>query len=99
MKIAIAYTNTQGEQFWHNLNMPDGATVMDAIERSNVLKKFPEISLDKQKIGIYSKMVSLDTVLTEGDRVEIYRPITCDPKMVKRKAKAGAEADADASTD
>jgi len=97
MKIGIAYALPQ-RQVWFDINLPDGATIKDAIERSGILKQFPEIDLEKQKVGIYGKVSKLDAVLNDGDRVEIYRPITCDPKTVPRKARSGdaatgAEAD------
>lgn len=88
MKIGIAYALPQ-RQAWLNVEMPDGATIKDAIERSGILKQFPEINLEQQKVGVFGKASKLDAVLNDGDRVEIYRPIICDPKTVPRKAKAG----------
>ena len=88
MKIGIAYAQPQ-RQIWFDIELPEGATIQDAIERSGILKQFPEINLETQKVGIYAKLSKLDAVLSDGDRVEIYRPITCDPKTVPRKAKAG----------
>ena len=88
MKIGIAYALPK-RQVWFDVELPDGATIQDAIDRSGILKQFPDINLEKQKVGIYSKLSKLDAVLSDGDRVEIYRPITCDPKTVPRKAKAG----------
>ncbi len=93
MKVGVAYA-TASRQVWLNVEVPEGATVKDAIERSGILKQFPEIDLEQQKVGIFSKLSKLDAVLEDGDRVEIYRPIICDPKTVKRKAKEGAEAEA-----
>jgi len=87
MKIGIAYALPQ-RQAWFDVEIPDGATIKDAIERSGILGQFPEIDLEKNKVGIYGKVSKLDAVLNDGDRVEIYRPITCDPKTVPRKAKA-----------
>jgi putative ubiquitin-RnfH superfamily antitoxin RatB of RatAB toxin-antitoxin module len=49
------------------------------------LTRYPEIDLSKQKVGIFGKLAKLDTVVQEGDRVEIYRQITADPNMVKRR--------------
>lgn len=95
MKIGIAYALPH-RQAWLNVEVPDGATVRDAIERSGILVQFPEIDLGQQKVGIYGKVSKLDAVLNDGDRVEIYRPITCDPKTVPRKAKAGGDASAEA---
>ena len=88
MKIGIAYASPK-RQVWFDVEIPDGATIQDAINRSGILKQFPEIDMEKNKVGIYSKLSKLDAVLSDGDRVEIYRPITCDPKTVPRKAKAG----------
>ncbi len=93
MKIGIAYALPQ-RQVWFDVEMPDGTTVQDAINRSGILKQFPEIDLAKNKVGIFSKLSKLDAVLNDGDRVEIYRPITCDPKTVPRKAKGGEVAEA-----
>ncbi len=90
MKISIAYASPT-RQVWLATEAPDGATVKDAIERSGILKQFPEIDLEQQKVGIFSKLAKLDAALADGDRIEIYRPITCDPKMVKRKAKTEGE--------
>ena len=88
MKIGIAYALSQ-RQVWFDVNLPNGATIKDAIECSGILGQFPEIELEKNKVGIYGKVSKLDAVLNDGDRVEIYRPIICDPKAVPRKAKAG----------
>lgn len=84
VNVGVAYTD-QTRQVWLKIELPDGSTVIDAIEESGVLDMFPEIDLDKQKIGIYGKMTKPDEKLKEGDRVEIYRAITADPKTVKRR--------------
>jgi putative ubiquitin-RnfH superfamily antitoxin RatB of RatAB toxin-antitoxin module len=92
MKIGIAYALPH-RQVWYDMDLPEGSTIKDAIERSGILKQFPDIDLAKQKVGIYNKLSKLDALLQEGDRVEIYRPILCDPKTVRRRDKAGDEAD------
>ena len=92
MKIGIAYALPQ-RQVWFDIELPDGATVQDAINRSGILKQFPEIDLEKNKVGIFGKVGKLDAALNDGDRVEIYRPIICDPKTVPRKAKAADAAE------
>ncbi|MEI6414025.1 MAG: RnfH family protein [Pseudomonadota bacterium] len=90
MKIGIAYA-TPRRQFWMTLDLPEGTRVQEAIERSGVLNQFPEIDLQRQKIGIFSKITALDTALEDGDRIEIYRPLTADPKKVKRRGKSEGE--------
>ena len=94
MKVGVAYA-LPNRQIWLDVEVPEGATIQQAIERSGILKQFPDINLETQKVGIFSKLSKLDAVLTDGDRVEIYRPIICDPKTVPRKNKGGdAEAEA-----
>ncbi|HUX63846.1 RnfH family protein [Sulfuricella sp.] len=93
MKIGIAYASTS-RQAWLTVEVPDGATIVDAIERSGIRQQFPEIDLEQQKVGIFGKLAKLDATLADGDRVEIYRPITCDPKTVRRKAKTEGEEEA-----
>lgn len=67
-----------------------GTTLEQAIQQSGVLNDFPEIDLEKNKVGIFSKISKKDTVLREKDRVEIYRPLIADPKEVrKQRAKEG----------
>jgi uncharacterized protein len=89
MKVSIVYA-TPSRQFWLTLDMPEGSRVQDLIDRSGVLNRFPEIDLERQKLGIFSKLTSLDALLGDGDRVEIYRPITADPRLLKQKGKLPA---------
>jgi putative ubiquitin-RnfH superfamily antitoxin RatB of RatAB toxin-antitoxin module len=67
------------------LNVPEGTTVEKAVRLSGVLEKFPEIDLEKAKVGIWNKAAELTAVLREKDRIEIYRPLIADPKEVRRK--------------
>ena len=67
---------------------PAGATVLEAIDRSGIREEFPGLVIDPARIGIFSRKASLDEVLREGDRVEIYRPLIADPKETRRKRAA-----------
>lgn len=84
MQVGIAYAEP-GSQLWLTLEVPEGTTVREVIEASGVLKQFPHIDLQTQKVGIFGRLVKLDTPLRAGDRVEIYRAIVCDPQTVPRK--------------
>ena len=74
MKVSIAYT-AELSPYWVDLTVDDETTVAAAIEKSGILKQFPEINLKQAKIGIFGKFTKPDTKLHAGDRVEIYRPI------------------------
>lgn len=70
------------------VDVQEGATLRDAIEHSGVLERFPEIELEKSKVGVFGKLSKLDTVLRAKDRVEIYRPLIADPKAVRQQRAA-----------
>ena len=82
--IGAAYDNGK-KQVWLKLEVPDGSTVKDVLEFSGVLTMFPEIDLTTQKVGIFGKLTKLDAVVSEGNRIEVYRPITADPETVERR--------------
>lgn len=90
MQIGIAYSEPN-QQIWMNLEVPETVTVQEAIERSGILKQFPHIDLESQKVGIFGKLAKLTAALKAGDRVEIYRPIIADPETVPRKDKGAEE--------
>ena len=83
-----------------SLPVNQGITVEEAIIESGIIKLFPEIDLNDNKVGIWNKAVKLSTVLDNLDRIEIYRPLIADPKEVrKRRAeKAKLEGRADKTT-
>ena len=84
MQVGVAYSEA-GQQIWLTIEVPDESTVRQAVDRSGILKSFPTIDLETQKVGVFGRLVKLDTALQPGDRVEIYRPITCDPQTVPRR--------------
>jgi putative ubiquitin-RnfH superfamily antitoxin RatB of RatAB toxin-antitoxin module len=87
ISIEVAYARPESQVIL-GCRVPLGTTVEQAIEISNILQKFPEIDLAKNKVGIFGKLVKTDTVLAERDRVEIYRPLIADPKESRRKRAA-----------
>ena len=84
MNVGVAYAD-KFKQVWLKLEVPDGSTVLQAIEHSGMLEQFPEINLQKQKVGIFGKVTKLDAPIEEGARIEIYREITADPELVERR--------------
>ncbi|HYN78990.1 MAG TPA: RnfH family protein [Lamprocystis sp. (in: g-proteobacteria)] len=92
MKVGIAYAVPK-RQVWLTVEVPDGSSIQEAIDRSGVLVQFPDIDLTQQKVGVFGKVVPLNTALAEGDRIEIYRPLTADPKAIKARMKAEGKAD------
>jgi putative ubiquitin-RnfH superfamily antitoxin RatB of RatAB toxin-antitoxin module len=84
INIEVAYA-TITQQSVLRLEVPLGTTIESAIDRSGILFIFPEIDLANQKVGIFSEQKKLYDVVNDGDRIEIYRPLTVDPKEARRK--------------
>lgn len=73
------------EQTLLALNVEPGTTLRQAIERSGLIARHPEVDLSTLSVGIFGKMATLDTIVSEGDRIEIYRPLTADPKLARQR--------------
>ena len=63
-------------------------TAIEAVKASGILDSFPELDADNLKLGIFGKLAKADAALSEGDRVEIYRPLIADPKEARKKRAA-----------
>jgi len=87
LNVQVCYAS-EGLQFLRDLQVAAGTTLEQAVRLSGVLDAAPEIDLDKMAVGIYAKKKTLNTVLREHDRVEIYRPLIADPKNARRRRKS-----------
>ncbi len=67
------------------VHLAEGATVAEAVAEAELAKKLPGLEVDWSRVGIFGKRVRAEQVLTDGDRVEIYRPLKADPKEVRRQ--------------
>ncbi len=89
INVEVAYALPE-KQLIRALNIDAGTTIGAAIVQSGIMMDFPELELEDAKVGIFGKVAAMTTVLSDGDRVEIYRPLIADPKEVRRKrAEAG----------
>ena len=82
MRIEVVYASPQ-QQERVLLDLAPGSTVLDAIQASGLLQRLPQIELSRA--GVWGRPVSPDTPLRDLDRVEIYRPLIADPKVVRRE--------------
>ncbi len=87
--VTVAYALP--ERYWLlPVRVPGGATVAEGIDASGIGRLVPEIDLSGSRVGIFGKLCTLQTPLRDGDRIELYRPLQCDPKAVRRQ-RAEAE--------
>ena len=84
IRIQVCYA-TPTIQVLKELSVPAGTLLHDGIKRSGLLEEIREIDLSCWRVGIYGKLKTLDTVLRDRDRIEIYRPLIADPMESRRK--------------
>lgn len=84
MQVEVAYA-LPDRQVLIKVDVPGGATIRDAIDASGILQRFAQIDLGRDAVGIFGKIAKLDDGLSAGDRVEIYRALTMDPKEARRQ--------------
>lgn len=91
LQVEVAYALPQ-QQLIVKLKVPQGTTAEEAVLKSGLMQKFPDISLAQNKLGIFGKAIKNDHVLRENDRVEIYRGLIADPKGARRARAAEGKA-------
>jgi putative ubiquitin-RnfH superfamily antitoxin RatB of RatAB toxin-antitoxin module len=82
MRVSVACVEP-GTETLVSVELPDGATVDDAIRAAriaDVLGTHPDSGL-----AIFGRRATGATVLCDGDRVELTRPLVCDPKAARRR--------------
>ena len=84
IEVEIVYGKTGAARVIKQ-EVKNNATIRQAIEQSGILEMHPEIDLDINKVGIFSKKKKLQDVVQAGDRIEIYRPLLVDPKEARRR--------------
>lgn len=82
IKIEVAYA-LEEIQYLFSESVEEGITVIEALKGSKLLQELPGLVIDK--VGIFGKLVPHETVLREGDRIEVYRPLKVDPRDRRRQ--------------
>lgn len=93
ISVEVAYA-LPDKQACVQVQLKVGSTAIEAIRQSRLLESF-ELSasqLDENAIGIFARKCAPDNRLSEGDRVEIYRPLLLSPTEARRlRAQCSAE--------
>jgi putative ubiquitin-RnfH superfamily antitoxin RatB of RatAB toxin-antitoxin module len=84
LRVTVCYALPQ-RQTLLECRVPPGATVADALRASNIQALHPELDLATCKLGVFGKLAQLQTPLADLDRVELYRPLTVDPKVARQR--------------
>lgn len=87
LTVEVVYALAE-EQIVIALTVPAGSTVQDAIDLSGIGERFPRIAEAGAPVGIYGRVTPRDARVSDGDRVEIYRPLAADAKQARRRRAA-----------
>lgn len=66
------------------LSLPVGSCALDAVQASGLLERYAELAV-LPPLAIFGRLVTPATVLVEGDRLELLRPLRADPKQRRRE--------------
>ena len=84
MQVTISFATTD-QQIEHVQHLEEGATVREAIEHSGIMAQCPPgYQLEAGWVGIFGRQVPLDSFVSDGDRIELYRPLEVDPMQARR---------------
>ena len=74
-----------GKSLSVSLSLEENADVASAVAIAEKDPVFSEVKFKECAIGIYGELCELSQKLSDGDRIELYRPIMEDPKEKRRK--------------
>ncbi len=81
LQIEVVYAHAEAQTIIR-LSLPSGATAQDAVERSGILSQLP--GQTRLIYGIFGRPVPANRRLSDGDRIELYRPLRVDPRVARR---------------
>ena len=74
-----------GRQTVLSLDVEDGCTAGEALQRSGILEIHPDVNANACGIGIFGQEVTHNYRLQDGDRLELLRPLQEDPRERRRR--------------
>ena len=83
IRVEVVWATKEAQEIVELL-VDEGQTVEGAVQASGIYDKYPRDGLEDAEVGIWGKIVSRDTRVRDGDRVEIYRPLLMDPREARR---------------
>lgn len=81
LRVEFVYSPAARTVETRQLMLAPGSTLADALRASGLFAAERPEGLD---VGIWGRRQPVSTVLRDGDRVEVYRALTVDPKEARR---------------
>ena len=91
LRVTVAYA-APGKKLMRETGVAPGTTIAEAIAQSGIAQDLAGLDVAGLKVGVWGRVKPRETPVADGDRIELYRPLTADPKAARaqraRKAKA-----------
>jgi putative ubiquitin-RnfH superfamily antitoxin RatB of RatAB toxin-antitoxin module len=85
MQITLVCSPAPREVFENTVEVPEGATLRDAVRVSGLADRFPSLDWAAMTPGIWGRAAPWEQPLQPQDRVELCRPLKVDPKVARRE--------------
>lgn len=87
LRIELVWSPAPGKTCSECLQLPAGSTVAQALAASAAFEadRVTLAAAGGLRLGVWGREQALDTPLRDGDRVEVYRALTVDPKEARRQ--------------
>lgn len=85
VKVTVVYSPGPRVVDERAVTLAAGASLKDALLASGMLVDHPGLAQAQPVLGVWGRKAALSQAVEEGDRVEIYRPLTVDPKVARRE--------------
>lgn len=85
IRVAVVHASAPRQVWQVELDVSTGTTVREALHTSGLLEAFPSVDLGAGAVSVWGRRAQPGQVLRDGDRVEVCRPLTVDPKVARRE--------------
>ena len=83
-KASVVFLDAGAEHVLR-VELSAGSTLADAVVASGLALRVPRFKLEVYSLGVWGKLKAPGTLLRDGDRVEVYRPLTADPNIARQR--------------
>jgi hypothetical protein len=87
IRVAVVYAMARRACLFE-VRVPAGSSVRQALSACGIFDAVPELAGQEPYVGVFGQSCRLDDPVHDGDRIEIYRPLTIDPKQARRQRAA-----------
>lgn len=85
LRVIVMYSPAPRQVREIQVEVPAGATVLQALVASGLLQEFPELDAHESAAGVWGRKADPGQAVCDGDRIELYRPLVVDPKFARRE--------------